>query len=538
LPRGLPAAGDGVAFVSKYRVSKNQREWILGIRNQSGSPRLGFWKSARGTSASTIAVYSDRVLTSADLGRWMHVVLQIKSDGRYQWWVNGSLDSSGVLQNRSFKSGAAATRIGCVDSISASPKMFFHGKLDELIVTKSYVSGEDIERFYNWSRPVVPSMSHTAGVAWKSGIEVQAPVDVPELAARIELLGMDVYRFFIRSDSKCKPACKDFEALKHLLEHLKTKAISTKVIVERNPFWLTVRPHGADPACLEGFDEDIPEQHMRQWACALARLAAQYPKHLVGWSIDDFFVLRRSGNPEVPRTFLERPHALAVCRELRDQARGAQSLKVYATIYCEPVTEAGGIVINAVRAPKWWQGHEHSPNWADAFVDYMTLAEPKGTSDLAELRSCIRGVNLYTNHGYAHQNTINACIDKLRALQVEQPLLEITEGVYVADVGEDDGDNDHNDGDGLVPGPDAKGKCEERKSHVDVSRLTVPDGFIFYEMLPTDDGCVHDYNGNSSSPEQANPTRGCSSKGKGPADDYGFCGMRTKTRSPTAYIRY
>jgi hypothetical protein len=525
LPRSLPGIGGASAFVSKYKAAGDQREWILGIRNQNGSPHLAFWKSSLGTSSSTTAVYSNRVLGNGDLNRWMYVALRINSSRQYEWWVNGSLDASGSLSSTSFKAGTAPTRIGCIEGSTTAPDMFFHGKIDELLVAKSYMSSTAIQRLYAWSLPTVPFMAHVAGIAWGLPLAEQKPVDVPELASRIQQLGMDFYRFIIRADGKCEPACKDFDALKQLLKYFVTNRITTRVIVERNPFWLTVRPDGADQACLDAYDENEPAQHVKQWACAIAKLAADYPDHLVGWSIDDFFVPRPSGNPEVRRSFSNRAYALTACRELRNPEHEAPDLKMYTTMYCEPVGNANDMITD-YQVPQWWQGATASPSWADAFVDYLT--KPDGARDLAEMRECIDGVNVYTDPArFAGQNAINECIDTLRALQIQEPILEIIEGVYVRDVG------------GLVTEPSTEsGLCEMRKDHVDASRLTVPDGFIFYEMLSTDDGCIHDYNQNYSAPERPNPVQGCQSNGSGPADDYGFCGMRTKTRSAATYIQY
>jgi hypothetical protein len=147
LPRSLPRPGPGVAIVSKYSSGADQREWILGIRNDrdnpndSVSPRFTFWKSSDGTSSLTTAVYSNRVLRATDLNRWTHVVLRINSDSAYEWWINGRIDvDDGIpreLRNPTFKAGNATTRSGCVERSASAPDMLFHGKI-ELLVARSY----------------------------------------------------------------------------------------------------------------------------------------------------------------------------------------------------------------------------------------------------------------------------------------------------------------------------------------------------------------------------------------------------------------
>jgi hypothetical protein len=504
LPRSLPGAGRAVAIVSKYSTGGNQREWILGIQNVSGDPHLAFWKSREGTSSSTTAVYSDRVLQTSDLNRWTHVVLRINSASRYQWWMNGSLVGAGVLADSLFKAGTATTRIGCVERSALAPDMLFHGKIDELLVAKSYISDTDLQAQYAWSRPQTPTMAYVAGIGTVppgmvgSLLLANGRVDVPALAARIGHLRPDVYRFVIRRNRRCAESCNDFEALGRLLQTLSGSGAFTKVIVERDPLWYTIEPTGAPAECLTELSNEAV------WGCAIGALAALHPNRLVGWSIDDFF--SQHDGPAGPKgSFLDRKHAVNASRALHARA---PDLPVYATIYCNaPIVDSTYIDSATHRAYDVRLYHEMS--WYDsasltydrAMFDFLTRAGGDGV-DPAELRGFITGVNVYLNQRYwdpniPKQTTINRCLDGLRRLQVSRSFT-INEGVYVT----------------LAARPPMT--CTERRSNVDAARLTVPDGYVFYEMLSL----------------QESPELPCS------AAEYDYSSLRTKTQRASTFVRW
>jgi hypothetical protein len=463
LPRRLPVRDGSMAILSKYRASGNQREWILGIRTDAaGISRLAFWQSTTGNSATTTAVYSRRQLTSpADLNRWMHVVIRITAGRQYEWWVNGSFESRGtVADNRLFK-GRASVRIGCVDYSRVSPDFLFRGKIDEILVAKSVVANADIRRLYDWSRPVQPTMAYVAGAPLRPE---SCRVDEGVLAARLTDLGPNVYRFWIRPNKRCRSpcdypsskctcagSCNDFSALRTFL----AQNPGIKVIVEKNPFWYSIDPSGASATCLS---KKSPEQ---VWGCAIGELARTYP-NLVGWSLDDFFAEKSDGGGIV-RSFLTRSLAKAACAAVHDPVSGAPDVNVYATVYCNDT------VSNRIRR-KYnmyaWLHNQPAPTWEHVFVDYVN-SDP-------ELRACITGVSLYTSPDRltAGSATINRCIGTLQTLQVEQPILDIVEGVYISGLSEQ------------------QNNCAQRRRNVGYSRRTTPDGFAFYEMpVPSDASC-------------------------------------------------
>lgn len=462
LPRRLPAAGAAMAMLSKYRASGNQREWILGIRTDgAGVSWLTFWQSSAGTSAGTTAVHSNRRLTSADLNRWMHVVIRITAAGQYQWWLNGTLESQGTVASTSLFKGSASVCIGCVEHSTLSPDFLFRGKIDEIMVAKSYVADADIRAFYDWSKPVQLTMAYVDDPPL---LAENCRVDTAALAERVTDLGTNVYRFSIRrnrlcgssclypsSVCTCAGACDDFSSLRTFL----AQNPGIKVIVERNPFWYSIAPTGASPTCLS---KPSPEQ---VWGCAIGELARTYP-NLVGWSLDDFFAEKKDGS-NVVRSFLDRPLAKAACAALHDPVTGAPHVKIYATIYCNG--EVPDHIRDKYQMDEWWH-HDFPPTWETAFVDYVN-SDP-------ELRTCITGVSLYTGPDELTEGsaTINRCIGTLRALQVGQPVLEIVEGVYISSLSDDEI------------------SCDQRRQNVSYSRRTNPDGFAFYLMpVPSDTSC-------------------------------------------------
>lgn len=462
--------GSAVAVVSKYSSGGDQREWILGIRNDSDNPRFAFWKSSNGASNSTTAIYSNRVLRASDLNRWTHVVLRINSESAYEWWINGTFDGDRrhrrYLASPEFKAGNAKTRIGCVERSASAPDMLFHGKIDELLVARSYISDIDLQKLYTWSRPQTPTMAYVAGIgtpgAAGSLLLADGRVNVPALATRIRDLQPDVYRFFIRRNSRCDVSCNDFEALGRLLEALSDTGAYSKVIIERDPLWFTIEPTGAPAECLG------QPSHEAVWGCAIGALAKVHPNRLIGWSIDDFF--SEHDGPAGPNgSFLSRIHAVNASRALRAQA---PNLPVYATIYCNAP------IYDVTYEPPSDSRLRHDMSWYDrrsltydrAMFDFLTNVGRDGVVP-GELRGFITGVNLYFNQRYwdkseSQQTVINRCIDGLRRLQVGGNFT-INEGVYIT----------------LLGGDSKRERCAVRQKNVDAAKLTVPDGYVFYEML-------------------------------------------------------
>jgi hypothetical protein len=479
LPRQLPTAGAAMAMLSKYSARGNQREWILGVRTDgAGVSRLAFWQSAAGTSASTTAVYSNRQLTASDLNRWMHVVIRITAAGEYQWWVNGTLDSQGLVASTSLFKGGASVRIGCVAHSTDSPDFLFRGKIDEIMVARAYMSEADLQAHYAWSKPQTPSMQYTAGIGSLANPEVLLPdgrVDVPKLVERVVALDPDVYSFIIRRNSFCtNPAgCADFESLETFLQQLDAAGARTKVMVDRTPMWITIVPN--EPTLPDGTTANCLAKptHEAVWGCVIGVLASKYPDRLTGWSIDDFFSDHYS-NADPDGSFLDRQIAVNVCRALKEHA---PDLPVYATIYCN-------VGVPDAVEDGYDQRLYHNMSWYDpasgtldrGFYDYMTRAGNDGV-DPAELRDCINGVNLYMNDRYLQpgvpiQSTINRCLDNFRRVQAVDPDFTILEGVYVTFRDQ---------------------TCEDRCVHVDAAKLTVPDGYVFYEMLPPSDTMCPQY---------------------------------------------
>lgn len=491
LPRSLPTAGGAAAIVSKYSSSGDQREWILGIRNINGGPRLAFWKSSQGTSASTIAVYSVRVLQATDFNRWTHVLLRINASGSYEWWINGLFDSGSVIQDLLFKAGTATSRIGCVQKSTTAPDMLFRGKIDEILVARSYISDADIQAQYNWSRPQRPTMAYVAGLG-KVGQEgslllSDGRINVTALAARLRDLRPDVYRFWIRRDQNCAVSCKDFQALGQLLQLLSVTNAYTKVIVERDPLWRYIEPAGAPAECF------LKSSHEAVWGCAIGALAQSHPGRLIGWSIDDFF--SEHPGPSGPTgSFLDRQHAINAGRALRARA---PNLPIYATIYCSKVIKDD--------VPK-----RHDMSWRDpatltydqAMFDFLNRTGDDGI-DPAELRRLISGVNLYVDppdwiDGIAKQTIINRCLDGLRPLKLSGNFT-LNEGVYI------------------TWNTDPVMTCAERRRNVSAARLSVPDGYVFYEML---------------SPLEPLEELQCS------AENYNYDSLRTATQRASYFVTW
>jgi hypothetical protein len=513
LPRALPASNTSMTIASKYSTLGNQREWTMSLGDDNGTAKLGFAKSSLGTSGSTTAVYASRSFSPTDRNRWMHVVLRANASGAFEWWINGALDSTGIFPSNTFFAGSATTRIGCVEKATAAPDSFFSGKLDELLIAKSYISNADLQQLYTRSRPTSPKMTFLEGHT----LLPNKQIDVPELDARIRDLGMDEYEFVIhRKMSSCSPngSCEDHLALRDLLGRMVASPGRAKVVAGRNPLWFSTTPTGADATCLAKPNAE------EKWGCAIGDDANDFPGTLTGWTIDDFFV---EHNDEDHIAFFDRTRFERACTALRERN---PSVKVYATMYCPTDISKYRCGYDVHYNLDWWPNTEGAPvpdssgvcspgpgtidplRETDLIYEYVTETGTDGV-DTTLLQSCLSGVNVYGLEG-TPASVINECVDGLRPMQQLIPGFEIRLGVYTTT------GLRHPTIDCVDSGPPVGYPNEQdvlRQDIIESARLTAPDAFVFYVMPQSSDTCS-------------------------PSSAYGYQGFKDFTANPQRFIRW
>lgn len=139
-PESAPGTNEVYSIATKYETSGNQRSYLLGYTDVSGTKTLQFVADSNGGSATSGFV--NQTLAS---GTWHHVAaVYDASAGSVEFFVNGSSIGSAGSLNTSLHSGSAPFVIGASSSGFPTVESPFDGLIDDVRVWNIARTGTEI----------------------------------------------------------------------------------------------------------------------------------------------------------------------------------------------------------------------------------------------------------------------------------------------------------------------------------------------------------------------------------------------------------